>query len=239
MTPQIAILIAIYATFYAILKPGTAELIIMAIPDYLQEINNFGSPHRHPNQADFVAEGLALIDPSSGNHIWNPAGRAVIHEIVSTRFSRAVDLYHFIRRLETTLPDAESTRQLVARGYYAMFSAGRAVSLTLCDRDWGMGSGNHGNLPTHLEIHTSADSWYPHFHRYLADWRSLRNCADYNLLAVLVYSGRYAGRRPPRVRLAYANLNHAARNVGNTVERYLRESQRLILSRGVHLVRTI
>ncbi len=89
----------------------------MAIPDYLQETNNFGSPHGHPKQVDFVALGLTEIDPTTGQLIWNAAGRAVIHEIISTRFERAVDLYHFIRRLEPTLPDEESARQLVARGY--------------------------------------------------------------------------------------------------------------------------
>lgn len=64
----------------------------MAIPDYLQEINSFGSPHGHPNQADFVALGLTEIEPTSGKLIWNAAGRAVIHEIISTRFERAVNL---------------------------------------------------------------------------------------------------------------------------------------------------
>jgi hypothetical protein len=163
----------------------------------------------------------------------------VINEIISTRFALAVGLYHFMREIEGKLANPDVARQLVARGYYAMFNAGRALSLTLCARDWGMGRGNHGNLPTHLEIHTRGDSWYPNFHNYLVDWRSLRNCADYNLLTVLVYSGRYAGRRPPRVTLFYANTGEAARDVGNTVQKYLQESQRLIISRGVHLVRPI
>ncbi len=86
----------------------------------------------------------------------------------------------------------------LAGTYYAMFNAGRAVSLTLSDRDWGMGRGNHGNLPTHLRTLTGGDSWHPNFHQVLVKWRALRNCADYNLLAVLIYSGRYAGRRPHR-----------------------------------------
>jgi len=133
----------------------------MSIPDYFQQFNNFNTPNAHPHQADFVAEGLTTIDPATGHLIWNAAGRAVINEIISTRFELAVQLYDFIRYLEAGLSDPQIARQVVARGYYAMFSAGRALSLTLCGRDWGMGSGNHGNLPTHLEIHTRGDSWYP------------------------------------------------------------------------------
>lgn len=211
----------------------------MTIPSYFQQFNQFSSPNGHPRQADFIAEGLTEIDPTSGDLIWNAAGRAVLNEIISARFELAVELYHFIRSLEPRLPDSQVTRQLVARGYYAIFSAGRAVSLTLCARDWGMGSGNHGNLPTHLERHTRGDSWYPHFQRHLMRWRALRNCADYNLFTVLVYSGRYAGRRPPRVDRRYTNLNDAALDICNEVEEYLRQSQRLITSKGVHLVRTI
>jgi hypothetical protein len=163
----------------------------------------------------------------------------VINEIISTRFAVAVGLYDFMREIEGKLANPDVARQLVARGYYAMFNAGRALSLTLCARDWGMGRGNHGNLPTHLEIHTRTESWYPNFNIYLTDWRSLRNCADYNLLTVLKYSGRHAGRRPKRVVLPYASIEVAAVYICNVVEEYLRESQRLIKSRGVHLVRTI
>lgn len=183
-----------------------------------------------------MAEGLTEIDPTTGHLIWNAAGQAVILNMISTRFELAVQLYHFIRELEPKLPEPQTARQVVARGYYAMFWAGRALSLTLCDRDWGMGSGNHGNLPTHLEIHTTGDRWHPHFHRSLKRWRSLRNCADYNMFPVLVYSGRHAGRRPRRVDRRYANLDDAAFDVGNLVEKYLKESRRLITARGVHLV---
>ncbi|MGB0385824.1 MAG: hypothetical protein ACPGWR_13470, partial [Ardenticatenaceae bacterium] len=123
-------------------------------------------------------------------------------------------------------------------GYYAMFWAGRAVSLTLCRRDWGMGSGNHGNLPTHLKIHTLTDSWYPNFHKSLNEWRPLRNCADYNLFMLLLYSGAHGGRRPPRVGVDYDHLNEAADEIADMVEAYLKESQRLMISKGVHLVRT-
>ncbi|MGB0386825.1 MAG: hypothetical protein ACPGWR_18585 [Ardenticatenaceae bacterium] len=211
----------------------------MAIPDYFQEISDFGSPNGHPNEADFIAEGLTEIDPASGNLIWNAAGRAVINEIIALRFSQAVELYEVIQYLELGLPNPQLARQMVARGYYAMFSAGRAVSLTLCARDWGMGSGNHGNLPTHLRRLTTGDSWSPNFYEYLIMWRSLRNCADYNLLPVLVYSGRHAGRRPRRVAPHYSSLDEAVAHIRNRVERYLGESQRLITSRGVHLVRTV
>lgn len=213
--------------------------MFMAIPDYFQQFNDFNSPNGHPHQADFVAEGLTAIEPTTGDLIWNAAGQAVINEIISTRFSIAVGLYRFICTLEGGLADPDVARQVVARGYYAMFSAGRALSLTLCGRDWGMGSGNHGNLPTHLNIHTRGDSWYPNFHHYLKDWRPLRNCADYDLFTVLEYSGRHAGRRPPRVTLHYASLDEAAVEIGDTVEEYLRQSQRLITLKGVHLVRTI
>jgi hypothetical protein len=102
-----------------------------------------------------------------------------------------------------------------------------------------MGRGNHGNLPTHLEIQTRGDSWHSNFDEFLTKWRPLRNCADYNLLTILLYSGRHAGRRPPRVLLNYDNLNEAASDIGVLVEEYLRQSQRLITSKGVHLVRTI
>jgi hypothetical protein len=171
--------------------------------------------------------------------IWNPAGQSVINEIISTRFEQAVELYEVIQYLELALPNPQIARQMVDRGYYAMFSAARALSLTLCARDWGMGPGNHGNLPTHLEIHTIVDSWHPHFHQYLMRWRALRNCADYNLFTLLAYSGRHAGRRPKKVKPHYVNLNDAATDIGNDVKKYLQESQRLIQSRGVHLVRTI
>ncbi|MGB0383706.1 MAG: hypothetical protein ACPGWR_02695 [Ardenticatenaceae bacterium] len=211
----------------------------MSIPDYFQEFNDFRSPNGHPQQADFMAEGLTAIDSATGDPIWNAAGQTVINKIISTRFSLAVGLYRVIRLLESGLADPDVARQVVARGYYAMFSAGRALSLALCGRDWGMGSGNHGNLPTHLKIHTIGDSWYPGFHRYLKDWRALRNCADYDLFTVLEYSGRYAGRRPPRVTLHYASLEEAAFEVGDNVEKYLRQSQRLITLKGVHLVRTV
>jgi len=200
----------------------------MAIPSYIQEVSDFRTPNGHPSQSDFIAEGLTDRDPATGHLIWNPAGQAVINEIISTRFEQAVELYELVRELEPKLPHSQIARQLVARGYYAMFSAGRAVSLTLCARDWGMGSGNHGNLPTHLEIHTRSDSWYPRFQRNLTQWRALRNCADYNLLTVLEYSGRHAGRRPKRVDPHYANLNDAAEYVANKTEEYLRQSQRLI-----------
>ncbi len=211
----------------------------MAIPNYIQEISDFRTPNGHPSERDFVAEGLTERDLTTGDLIWNAAGQAVINDIISTRFELAVELYELIRELEPKLPHSQIARQLVARGYYAMFWAGRAVSLTLCARDWGMGSGNHGNLPTHLEIHTRSDSWYPRFQRHLTQWRALRNCADYNLFTVLEYSGRHAGRRPKRVGLRYANLNEAAEYIGNEVEEYLKESQRLIISKGVHLVRTL
>lgn len=102
-----------------------------------------------------------------------------------------------------------------------------------------MGPGNHGNLPTHLEIHTSSDSWFPNFHDFLAQWRALRNCADYNMLTVLVYSGRHAGRRPRRVGPDYNKIGDAADEIGDMVEEYLRQSQRLIRARGVYLVRTV
>jgi hypothetical protein len=210
----------------------------MAIPDYIQEISDFRSPNGHPNQADFVAEGLTTIHPASGNLIWNAAGQTLINELISSRFSRALELYDFIRDIEFKLPNPEIARQLVARGYYAMFWAGRALSLTLCRRDWGMGAGNHGNLPTHLEIHTSSESWSPNFHELLVKWRRLRNCADYNLFMVLLYSGRHAGRRPARVVSSYIKLEEAADEIGDIVEAYLQESQRLIRSKGVHLVRT-
>jgi len=143
----------------------------MTIPDYFQEINDFSNPNGHPKQADFIAEGLTTIEAATGHLIWNAAGRAVINEIISTRFSLAVGLYNFIQYIEPGLADPDIARQVVARGYYAMFNAGRALSLTLCARDWGMGPGNHGNLPTHLRIHTSGDSWHPNFHHYLNDWR--------------------------------------------------------------------
>ncbi|MGB0383708.1 MAG: hypothetical protein ACPGWR_02705 [Ardenticatenaceae bacterium] len=211
----------------------------MSIPDYFQEIYDFRSPNGHPHEADFIAEGLTEIDPATGDPIWNAAGQAVINEIISSRFEQAVQLYDFIRYLEPGLSDPQIARQAVARGYYAMFSAGRALSLALCGRDWGMGSGNHGNLPTHLDIHTRGDSWYPNFHHYLKDWRALRNCADYDLFTLLEYSGRYAGRRPPRVTLHYASLDDAATYIGRIVEEYLRETQRLITLKGVHLVRTV
>lgn len=211
----------------------------MTIPDYFQEIKDFRRPLGHPRQGDFVAEGLTETDPATGHLIWNAAGQEVINQIISRRFELALAYYEFIRELEPRLPDPHIARQLVSRGYYAMFSAGRALSLTLCARDWGMGSGNHGNLPTHLEIHTTGDRWFPKFHQHLKDWRTLRNGADYDLFTVLVYSGRYAGRRPPRVGPDYANLDDAAKILGDLVEEYLQESQRLITSRGVHLVSTI
>ncbi len=211
----------------------------MSIPDYFQEINDFRTPNAHARSADFVAEGLTAIDATTSHLIWNAAGQAVINEMISTRFSLAVGLYNFIRTLESGLADPDIARQVVARGYYAIFWAGRALSLTLCGRDWGMGSGNHGNLPDHLEIHTRADPWYPKFHGYLKDWRALRNCADYNLFTVLEYSGRHAGRRPRRVGSDYDTLDQAALKIGNAVEKYLQESQRLITRRGGHLVRTI
>lgn len=217
----------------------------MSIPTYFQEINNFRSPNGHSREADFIAEGLTKIDPATGRLIWNPAGRAVISEIVSRRFEQSVELYEFIRELESKLPDPQITRQLIARGYYAMFWAGRALSLTLCDRDWGMGKGNHGNLPTHLEIHTRGDSWYPRFHRNLKKWRALRNCADYNMFPVLLYTGPYAFTRPHRVGVHYDDFDEAVFDVATSVKKYLQESQRLIMSsskmtgRGVHLVRTI
>lgn len=211
----------------------------MSIPDYFQEINDFRTPHAHARSADFVAEGLTVIDPATGDLIWNAAGQALINEMISTRFSLAVGLYKFIRTLESGLADPDIARQMVARGYYAMFWAGRALSLTLCRRDWGMGAGNHGNLPTHLARHTRGDSWHPYFHQYLTEWRALRNCADYNLLMALLYSGRYAGRRPRRVGRRFISLDHAAGYIRHDVEMYLRQSQRLITSRGVHLVRTI
>ncbi|MGB0388013.1 MAG: hypothetical protein ACPGWR_24625, partial [Ardenticatenaceae bacterium] len=185
------------------------------------------------------AEGLTTIAPATTHPTWNAAGQTLINQLISSRFEMAVELYEFIRKLEPMLPDPQIARQLVARGYYAMFWAGRALSLTLCGRDWGMGSGNHGNLPTHLAIHTISDSWSPKFNSFLTKWRSLRNCADYNLLTLLVYSGRHAGRRPPRVPSDYANLDDAASEIGDFVEKYLRESQRLITTRGVYLVRTI
>lgn len=211
----------------------------MAIPDYFQEINDFSSPDGHPYQADLIAEGLTETEPATGRLIWNAAGQSVINEIISTRFEQAIELYEVLQYLELALPNPQIARQMVARGYYAMFSAGRALSLTLCARDWGMGWGNHGNLATHLEIHTIMDSWHPYFHQYLIEWRALRNCADYNLFTVLVYSGRHAGRRPKKVQPHYANLNDAAMYISNRVETYLRESQRLIQSKGVHLVRSI
>lgn len=210
----------------------------MAIPDYIQEISDFRSPNGHPNQADFVAEGFTTIHPASRKLIWNTAGQTLINDLISSRFSRALDLYDFMLDLESKLPNSEITRQLVARGYYAMFWAGRALSLTLCRRDWGMGSGNHGNLPTHLEIHTSSESWFPNFHKFLEEWRALRNCADYNQFMLLLYSGRHAGRRPPKVVSSYINLKEAADEIGDIVEAYLQQSQRLITSKGVHLVRT-
>lgn len=211
----------------------------MSIPDYFQEISDFRTPHAHTRSADFVAEGLTATDPATGHLMWNAAGQAVINEMISTRFELAIQLYDVIGYLEARLSDPQIARQMVARGYYAMFSAGRALSLTLCRRDWGMGAGNHGNLPTHLEIHTRGDSWHPKFQRYLKDWRALRNCADYNLFTVLEYSGRYAGRRPRRVKSDYDTLNEAAFEVSDLALEYLKQSQRLITSRGVHLVRTI
>ena len=211
----------------------------MTIPDYFQEINDFRRPLGHPNQADFVAEGLTETDPATGGLKWNAAGQDVINQIISSRFKLALAYYEFIRELEPRSSDPHIARQLISRGYYAMFSAGRALSITLCGRDWGMGRGNHANLPTHLEINTRADPWYPRFDRYLAQWRALRNCADYDLLTVLVYSGRYAGRRPPRVGSDYDSLDEAAIAICNLVEEYLQESQRLIISKGVHLVHTI
>lgn len=102
-----------------------------------------------------------------------------------------------------------------------------------------MGSGNHGNLPTHLEIHTTGDSWYPRFHSYLEKWRALRNCADYNMFPVLLYTGRYAFRRPHRVGVDYDDFDEAVFDVATSVKRYLQESQRLITAKGVSLVRTI
>ena len=210
----------------------------MSIPDYIQEISDFRSPNGHRNEADFVAEGLTTLDAATGDLIWNAAGQTLMNELISSRFYRALDLYDFMRDLESKLPNPEIARQLVARGYYAMFWAGRALSLTLCRRDWGMGSGNHGNLPTHLEIHTSSESWFPHFHRFLNEWRPLRNCADYNLFMHLLYSGRYAGRRPPKVISSYTKLEQAADRIGDIVEAYLQESEKLIISKGVHLVRT-
>lgn len=91
----------------------------MAIPDYFQEINHFDSPLGHPNEADFMAEGLTEIDPTTGHLIWNAAGQAVILDMISTRFELAVQLYHFIRELEPKLSDPQTARQLVARGYAA------------------------------------------------------------------------------------------------------------------------
>ena len=114
----------------------------MAIPNYIQEISDFRTPNGHPSERDFVAEGLTERDLTTGDLIWNAAGQAVINDIISTRFELAVELYELIRELEPKLPHSQIARQLVARGYYSMFWAGRAVSLTLCARDWGMGSGS-------------------------------------------------------------------------------------------------
>ena len=103
----------------------------MAIPDYIQEISDFRSPNGHPNQADFVAEGLTTIHPVSRHLTWNPAGQTLINNLISIRFLRALDLYNLNRDLESKLPNPEIASLLVARGYYAMFWAGRALSLTL------------------------------------------------------------------------------------------------------------
>ena len=103
----------------------------MHIPDYIQEISDFRSPNGHPNQADFVAEGLTTIDPASGHLTWNAAGQTLINDLISIRFERALELYDLMRDLQSKPPNPETSRQLVARGYYAMFWAGRALSLTL------------------------------------------------------------------------------------------------------------
>ena len=51
----------------------------------------------------------------------------------------------------------------------------------------------------------------------------------------LLYSGRYTGRRPPKVGMDYDNLNDAADDIADFVEAYLQETQKLIISKGVHL----
>ena len=42
---------------------------------------------------------------------------------ISIRFERALELYDLMRDLESISPSPEITRQLVARGYYAIPSA--------------------------------------------------------------------------------------------------------------------
>ncbi|MDD5367600.1 MAG: hypothetical protein PHQ40_00825 [Anaerolineaceae bacterium] len=208
----------------------------MPIPDYFQEINEFSSPNGHPSQADFLAEGLATPDPTTGHLVWNVAGQAMVQEIVSTRFELSIAYYRLIRELEARLPDPHVARQLISRGYYAMFTAARSVSLSACKRDWGMGRGNHGTLPQQLDALTTGDSWHPNFHNTLLAWHPLRNCADYNLLTQLIYTGRYAGRYPNGVRsTAFNDLELAALVICDTVEEYLNQSQRFITSRGYHL----
>ncbi len=103
----------------------------MTIPDYFQELNDFSNPNGHPNQADFMAEGLTTIEATTGNLIWNAAGRAVMQEMISTRFSLAVGLYNFIRYIEPGSADPDIARQVVARGYHAIPSTSSGQGLML------------------------------------------------------------------------------------------------------------
>lgn len=208
----------------------------MPIPDYFQDINEFGNLHDHPYQDDFIAEGLIVTDPSTGQLVWNMAGQSMIQEIILTRFELSIAYYRLIRELETKLPDPHVARHLISRGYYAMFSAARSVSLSVCQHDWGMGRGNHGTLPQQLDMLTAGDSWHPNFHNTLLAWHPLRNCADYNLLTRLIYTGRYAGYYPSGVRsTAFNDLELAALVICDTVEEYLSQSLRFINLRGYHL----
>ena len=95
----------------------------------------------------------------------------------------------------------------------AMFSAGRAVSLTWCGRDWGMGkrqswqladSSGHSYYWGQLASSLSPLSYEVALSTQLCGL--VRSLPWDNLFTVLVYSGRYVGRRPPKVGPCKASL---------------------------------
>jgi hypothetical protein len=147
---------------------------------------------------------------------------ALVSDLAAARFSLAKELLVFIRKLNPT--DLVEARQMVSRGYYAMYHASRACLLADSHDDTvGFSGKSHDQLPNKMGKIDDDPTVAPAFGDTLKLWRGLRNAADYDIYILT------SGITVDRDVLRHAGL------AAPTVDAYLRKCATVLQNRGLHV----
>lgn len=150
--------------------------------------------------------------------------KRIVEDLVRARFDLANRLFTFIRNLDPT--EEVDARQIVSRGYYAMFHASRSCCLAVDRNDiTGFSNQCHAKLPDKMHQLDPTPNLSPSLRDTLRAWRALRNTADYD-----IYILPFPAMRSKDV---FTNAKSAARQI----EAFLVKCVTILRQRGgVHVV---